>query len=176
MICLLKYHKKISTRKQKSKDVLHTAIFKRIRPLAKWVLLKWGLSDRIKPSLKLELVSWSLAYFCKTFRSFNAENLGSLDHRAAKLPAINLWEWFNPGLSWTWADWFERGRGRMADFFLRPPTLAAGNFEAPWPNDLKFSALKDLNLLKKYNKYQETSDNFRLGFALSSGPHLHRAY
>ena len=27
-----------------------------------------------------------------------------------------------------------------------------------------------------YTKYQEASYNFRLGFALSNGPHLHRAY
>ena len=36
--------------------------------------------------------------------------------------------------------------------------------------------MKDLNLLKRYIKYQETSYNFRLGFALSNRPHLHRAY
>ena len=60
----------------------------------------------------------------------------------------------------------------MADFFLRPPTLAAGNFEAHLPTNSKFSALKDLSLLKKCNKYQETSDNFRLGFAMSNRPHF----
>ena len=27
-----------------------------------------------------------------------------------------------------------------------------------------------------YDKYQVTSYTFRLGFALSNGPHLHRAY
>ena len=30
----------------------------------------------------------------------------------------------------TWADWFEWGRGQAADFFLRPLTLRASNFEA----------------------------------------------
>ena len=64
----------------------------------------------------------------------------------------------------------------MADFFLRPPTLTAGNFEALYLTDPKFLALKDLYSLKKYDKYQETSYNFRLGFALSKRPHLHRAY
>ena len=58
----------------------------------------------------------------------------------------------------------------MADFFLRPPTLTAGNFEALQPTDLKFSALKDQNL-ERYQKYQETINNFRLGFALSNRPH-----
>ena len=39
----------------------------------------------------------------------------------------------------------------MADFFVRPPTLITGNFEAL--TDFKFLALKDLNLLKKYYIY-----------------------
>ena len=36
--------------------------------------------------------------------------------------------------------------------------------------------MKDLNLLQKYTKDQETGYNFRLGFALSNRPHLHRVY
>ena len=64
----------------------------------------------------------------------------------------------------------------MADFFVRPPTLTAGNFEAIWPKDLKFSAIKDLNCLKKYAKYQEASSILKMGFALSKRPHLHGAY
>ena len=60
----------------------------------------------------------------------------------------------------------------MADFFLRPPTLKASNFEALQSIDLKFLALKDLNLLQKYNKNQEASYNFWLGFALSNRPHF----
>ena len=106
------------------------------------------------------------------FRSFNAENLKSLGQWAAKLPAVKLWEWFNPRWNWIWANWFERGRGRMADFFLRPPTLTAGNFEALQPTDFKFSALIDWNVLKRQLKYQEAINNFRVGFALSNGPHF----
>ena len=64
----------------------------------------------------------------------------------------------------------------MADFFLRPPTLTADNFEATQPKDLKFSALKDLNVLKKYIKYQKISKNLRLGFALSNRPHFDSVY
>ena len=64
----------------------------------------------------------------------------------------------------------------MADFFVRPPTLTTGNFEAIWPKDLKISAIKDLNRLKKYVKYQEVSSILKMGFALSKWPHLHRAY
>ena len=36
--------------------------------------------------------------------------------------------------------------------------------------------MKDLNLLKKHTKYQETSYNFRLGFALSNRPHFNSTY
>ena len=36
--------------------------------------------------------------------------------------------------------------------------------------------MKDLSLFQKYIKNQKVSYNFRLGFALSNRPHLHRAY
>ena len=70
--------------------------------------------------------------------------------RAAKLPAIKLWEWFNFAWVRTRADCFEWGRGQLADFFSRPPTLKSGNFEALWSTDPKF--------------------------ALSKRPHFHRVY
>ena len=102
--------------------------------------------------------------------------MGLLGQTAAKLLAIKVWEWFAPGPPRTKADRFECGRGRMADFFVRPPTLTTDNFEAIWPNDLKSLAIKDLNRLKKYAKYQEASRIFKVGFALSKWPNLHRAY
>ena len=91
-------------------------------------LLKWGQFDRANPTLKMLLASWTFYTILKGFRSFNAENLASVGQRAAKLPAIKNWEWFDPGPPRTRADWFECGRGRMADFFVRPPTLTTGNF------------------------------------------------
>ena len=120
------------------------------------------------------LASWFFVYFFKRFRSFDAENLGSVGQRAAKLPAIKLWEWFELARDRIQADWFEWGRGWAADFFLRPPTLTASNFAALSPKDFKFSALKDLNLLKKHTKNQEASSILRVVFALSKWPHLHR--
>ena len=114
--------------------------------------------------------------FFKKFRCFNAENLGSVGQWAAKLPAIKLSEWLdrdresNPSRL---ADW---GRGRPADFFLRPPTLTASNFAALWPTDPKFSAFKHLNLLKKHTKNQEASSILRVVFTLSKWPHLHREW
>ena len=122
------------------------------------------------------LASWAFYTILKGFRSFNAENMGSVGQRAANLPAFKVWEWFDPGPPRTRADWFECGQGRMADFFVRPPTLTTGNFEAIWPKDLKILAIRDLNLLKKYVKYQKASSILRVGFALSKWPHLHRAY
>ena len=68
------------------------------------------------------------------------------------------------------------GPGPAGRLFLRPPTFTASNFDALLSTDPKFLALKDLNCLKKYTKYHEASYNFRLGFALSNGPHLHRDY
>ena len=138
--------------------------------------MKWGHFEKAKTTFKMLLATWFLVCFFKRFRSFVAENLESVGQRAAKLPAIKLWEWLdrdrgsNPGRL---ADW---GRGRLADFFLRPPTLTASNFAALWPTDPKFLALKDLNLLKKDTRYQKTSDNFRLGFAMSKRTHFNSAY
>ena len=131
-------------------------------------LCKWGDFERAKTTLKMLLASWFLVCFFKRFRSFNAENLGSVGQRAAKLPAIKLWEWLerdrgsNPGRL---ADW---GRGRLADFFLRPPTLTASNFAALWPTDPKFLAWKDLSLFKTVSNVREASSIVKVGFALET--------
>ena len=93
-------------------------------------LWKWGNFDRAKCTLKMLLASWFLLYFFKRFRSLNAKNLGSVSQRAAKLPAIKLWEWLDCDRNRTWAAWFEWGWGRLTDFFLRPSTLTASSFEA----------------------------------------------
>ena len=106
-----------------------------------------------KPNFKMLLVSWTFDTIEKGFRWFNAENLVSVNQRASKLLSVKLWERFDPGRSRTRADWFESGQGQMADFFLRPPTLTASNFDALWPTDPIFTVLKDLNPLKMYFKY-----------------------
>ena len=120
--------------------------------------------------------SWNFDTLYNGFRSFNDRNMGSVDQRAAKLLAIKLWEWFNPGTTRIRADRFDQGQGHVADFFMRPPTLKASNFAALWPTDPKFLALKDLNPLKKYIKNQEASSILNVVFAFSKWPHLHRAY
>ena len=68
-------------------------------------LSKWGHFDRAKPTLKLLLASWTFYSFLKGFRSFNAENLGSVGQRAAKWPAFKLWEWLDRDRNRTRADW-----------------------------------------------------------------------
>ena len=67
-------------------------------------LWKWGQFDREKLTLKLLVASWSFYSFLKGFRSFNAENLGSVSQRASKLPAAKLWEWLDPWCARTWAE------------------------------------------------------------------------
>ena len=73
------------------------------------------------------------------------------------------------------ADRFELGRGWMADFFLRPPTLTDNNFKALKSTDPIFTVFKDLNLFKNHIENQEASYNFKLSFALSNRPHFNSA-
>ena len=103
---------------------------------------KWGHFDMTKSTFKMLLCFWSFDTVEKRIRSFNAENLESLGQRAAKLPAIKLWEWLERAKHRTQADCFEWGRGRSADFFLRSPTLTACNFKASWPKETHSTSLK----------------------------------
>ena len=48
----------------------------------------------------------------------------------------------------------------------------AGNFAALWPTDFMFVILKDLSLLKKYNKIQEASYILKIDFALSKSTYV----
>ena len=81
-------------------------------------LCKWGHFERAKTTLKMLLASWAFYSFLKGFRSFNAENLGSIGQRVAKWPAIKLWEWFDPGTTRT------RAKSNHSQ------SLMAGNFAA----------------------------------------------
>ena len=134
--------------------------------------MKWVHLNRAKSTLKIMLASWTFDTILKRLRSFITENFGFVGQRAAKLLAIKLWEWLDRDRNRTRADCFEWGSGRLGDFSLRPPALTAGNFEALWPKDTKFLALKDLNLLKRYSKSQEKRWIFRIDFALSNWPHF----
>ena len=58
--------------------------------MAVWVIHKWCHFDRAKTTFKILLASWTFDTVWKRFRSFNAENLGSVGQRVAKLLAIKL--------------------------------------------------------------------------------------
>ena len=111
-------------------------IFPAYKYIFSFGLFKWWIFPAYKNPLfmaiicKLLLVSWTFDTISNGFRFLIAENLGSVGQRAAKLPFIRLWEWFERGRTRIRADWFEWGWGCAADLFLRPPTLKAGNFEA----------------------------------------------
>ena len=62
--------------------------------------------------------------------------------------------------------------GSGGRLFLRSPTLTASNFAALESTELKFLALKDLNLLKTVSKFQEDRSILKVGFALSKWPHF----
>ena len=65
-----------------------------------------------------------------------------------------------------------RTRARSKHF----QSLTAGNFEALWSLDFKFSAFKDLFPFSIVSKVQDASSILKVVFALSNRPHLHRAY
>ena len=76
------------------------------------------LRHRLRPiRVKMLLALWLLLYFFKRFRSFNDKNLGSVGQRAAKLPAIKLWEWFEGAGVRTRAHWLT-GAGAGWQTFL----------------------------------------------------------
>ena len=122
------------------------------------------------------LASWFLMYFFKRFRSFNAENLRSVGQRAAKLLAVKV-----GGLKKKLASRPRPQSASLPGFEPRSrsnhsQSLMAGNFAALWPTDFKFSALKDLNLLKRYTKNWEASSILKVFFFQSKWPHFHSAY
>ena len=137
-------------------------------------LCKWGHFERAKPTFKMLLASWFFVCFFKRFRCLNAENLGSVGQRAAKLLAVKV-----GGLKKKSAGRPRPQSASLLGFDSRSrsnhsESLMAGNFAAHWPTDPKFSALKHLNFLKKHTKNQEASSILRVVFALSKWPHLHR--
>ena len=131
-------------------------------------------ASKIDPENTASLLTGSK--FFKGFRYFHTGIIGPLGQRAAKLLAVKVWGLKKKSAFWPWP--YSNLSARIWDCprSNHSQSLMACNFAALSPTDSIFSALKDLNLLKKYTKYQENSNNCRLGFALSNGPHLHRAY
>ena len=52
--------------------------------------MKWGHFDRVNSTFKMLLSSWNFETVFKKIRSFDAENLGSVGQRAAKLLAVKV--------------------------------------------------------------------------------------
>ena len=117
--------------------------------------------------------TWAFDMLWNGVRSLNTVTMRSISQRATKLLAGKLWEWFDPpiALAHTSAE-----MAKAADFFLRTPNLTASNFAALWPTDLRFLALKDLNLFSKCVKFQDAGRILRVGLAWSKWPHFHRVY
>ena len=125
------------------------------------------------------LASWLFVYIFERFRSFNAENFGSVGQRAAKLLAIKVRVFKKksaasaiPANACAIPLARVRTRARSNHF----QSLTAGNFEALWSKDLKSSAFIDLFPFSIILKVQEAGSILRVGFALLKLPHLHRAY
>ena len=137
-------------------------------------LCKCGHFEKAKNTFKMLLATWFFVCFFKRFRSFNAKNLGSAGQRAAKLLAVKV-----GGLKKKSASRPRPQSASLPGFDSRSrsnhsQSLMAGNFAALWPTDFKFSATKDLNLLKKHIKNQVASSILKVVFAFSKWPHLHR--
>ena len=119
-------------------------------------LCKWGHFEKAKTTFKMLLASWFFVYFFKRFRSFIAENLKSVGQTAAKWLAVKVGglkkkSAFQPRPHSNWS-----ARVREHPGSNHSQSLMAGNFAAHWPTDSIFTAIKDLNLLKKYTKSQES--------------------
>ena len=95
------------------------------------------------------LAFWNFNTILNGLGTLNAENWGSVDQRAAKLKAIKLWEWFDPGRARIRANCTCNSltaKAKATDFFFRPPTLTDSDFAALWPTDPIFTAIKFLNV------------------------------
>ena len=119
-------------------------------------------------------VSWTLNIVEKGLRYFNAENLGSVGQRASKLPAVKVGGHKKKSADRPRPLSNQSARIRVVPGSNHSQSLMAGHFAALWPTDSKFSAIKDLNLLKKYTKNQEADSILKVDFVLSKWPHLHR--
>ena len=110
------------------------------------------------------------------FRSFNERNMKSVGQRAAKLLAFKEYDsapvQLELGLSGSTR--VEAARQTLS-WDLQLWKLVT-YFETLWSTDPIFLAWKDLIRSLKCTKIQESNSIFRVGFALSKTPHLHRAY
>ena len=137
--------------------------------------MKWGHFDRVNFTFKMLRSSWNFDTVFKKIRSFDAENLGSVCQRAAKLLAVKV-----GGLKKVCqpapAPVSQCARVRTPAPSNHSQSLMAGNFAAIWPTDPKFSASKDLIPFTAVSEVQEASSILKVSFDFSKWPHFHKAY
>ena len=107
--------------------------------------MKWGHFDRVNSTFKMLLFSWNFDTVFKKIRSFDAENLGSVDLRAAKLLAVKVGDLKKKSASQPLPHPNQSAWVRCPARSNHSQSLMAGNFATFGPTDLKFSALRDLN-------------------------------
>ena len=120
--------------------------------------------------------SWNFEKLYNIFRSFNAKNLGSVGQRVAKLQALKVGDLKKKSAIRPRPHSNHSARIQIRPRLNHSQSLMAGNFAALSTAAPKFLALKDLNLFSTVVKVQEADSIFKVGFALSKWPHLHRAY
>ena len=133
--------------------------------------MKWGHFDRVNFTFKMLQSSWNFDTVFKKIRSFDAENLGSVCQRAAKLLAVKVGGLKKvcqpapaPVSQCAWV--------RTPAPSNHSQSLMAGNFAALKPTEPKFSASKDLIFLKTVSKFQEDRNILKVRFTLSKWPHF----
>ena len=102
--------------------------------------------------------------------------MGSVGQRASKLLADKVGDFKKKFAIWPQPLSNQPAWVQVCPGSNLSQSLTDSNFVALWPTDLIFTASKDLNPLQKYFRYQETSYNFRLGFALSNRLHFNSTH
>ena len=108
-----------------------------------------------------------LMYIGKGFRSFNAENLGSVGQRASKLPAFKVGGHKKKSAHRPRPHSYQSASVRTRAKSNHSQSLMAGNFAALWPADPKFSAKKDLFFFSLCIEFQCAGSILKVGFVLS---------
>ena len=137
-------------------------------------LCKWGHFEKAKTTFKMLLATWFLVCFLKKFRSFNAKNLGSVGQTTLKLQAVKVGGLKKKSAVRPRPHSNHSAQVRGGPGSNHSQNLIAGKFAALWPTDPKFSALKDLNFLKKCTKYQKAIIILTGGLACSKRPYFNR--
>ena len=98
----------------------------------------------------------------KKSRPFFVKNFGSVGQRAAKLQAVKVGGLEKKSAIWPWPLSNQSARVRLRPWSNLSQSLTDSNFAALWPTDPIFTAIIDLNPLKKCAKSQGCAVCFRV--------------